>query len=463
VPAASTPPQPAGRGALTLVAARALLDGALATGPVAIGVRDGRIVAVERRPPRRGDVVLDEGIVSPGLVDLQVNGAAGVDLAAADPAGWRRVAAHLAGHGVTAFCPTFITAPVAELAAAVRRSARAARRLAGDPVAQPVGAHVEGPFLAPARAGVHPRDLLRPPTAEAVDALLAAAADAGGPRPSAPGPAGAADGERPAGAAGPRAERAAAGERPAGAAGPRAARAAAGERGQGGPRSAGAAAGEAAFALRIVTLAPELPGALEAIGRLRAAGVRVSVGHSEAGAARTAAAADAGATLVTHLFNAMPPLAAREPGVAGRALADERLTCGLIADLHHVAPELVRLAFAAAPGRVALVSDATAAAGMPPGPCRLGPVTAIGHAHGPPTLADGTIAGSALHLDEAVRNVVGLGVAPAVALAAATAVPARAAGLEDRGRIAPGARADLVWWNDALHVRRVWIGGREAR
>jgi N-acetylglucosamine-6-phosphate deacetylase len=381
---------------LTLAAPRGLVDGAI-SGPLAVSIdRSGAIGGVEFRSPRTGDVVLDgAGTLTAGLVDLQLNGAAGVDLAAADDGGWDRVAGHLAPHGVTAFCPTFTTAPLERLLGLLGESAAQARRLAGRPVPQPVGAHLEGPFLSPARPGAHQADAMRLPDEAALDAVLAAARSAGGD------------------------------------------------------------------ALRLVTLAPELDGGHRAIARLREAGVRVSIGHSDATAAQVADAAAAGATLVTHLFNAQRPFEHREPGVAGRALVDERLTCGLIVDLHHVAADAVRLAFAAAPGRIALVSDAVAAAGMEPGPFAHGPLRAFAVADGPPMLADGTFAGSALHLDEAVRNAISAGVEPARALAAATSVPAAAAGIHDRGRIAAGCRADLVWWDADLRVRRVWIGGAE--
>ena len=119
--------------------------------------------------------------------------------------------------------------------------------------------------------------------------------------------------------------------------------------------------------LKIVTLAPELHGGLAAIRRLAEAGVLVSVGHSDARAGQVAAAADAGARMVTHLFNAQPSLHHREPGLPGQALADPRLTSGLIVDGHHVAAEVCAIAFAAAPGRICLVTDAAACAGMPPG------------------------------------------------------------------------------------------------
>jgi N-acetylglucosamine-6-phosphate deacetylase len=373
----------------TITAPQLLLDGHLA-GPGAVVVDGGRIEAIRRGTGFPADVVLADGVLTAGMVDLQVNGAVGVDLAAAEDTGWARVAQHLARHGVTAFCPTFITAPLMRLRAALAATASARARGAGRPRARVLGAHLEGPFLSPVRPGAHAAQHLRAPDAAALDALLHGAAEA-----------------------------------PA-----------------------------------IVTLAPELPGALEAIARLAGAGVAVALGHSDATAAQAHAAAGAGARLTTHLFNAMRPLHHREPGLVGAALTDQRLVSGLVVDGVHVADDVVALAFAAAPGRIALVSDAVAAAGMAPGPFRVGPVEAHAAADGPPRLDDGTLAGSALHLDEAVRRAVAVGVDRAVALTAATAVPAAALGLAAvHGTLSPGAAADLVWWSDGLDVRRVWIGG----
>jgi N-acetylglucosamine-6-phosphate deacetylase len=216
--------------------------------------------------------------------------------------------------------------------------------------------------------------------------------------------------------------------------------------------------------LRLVTLAPELPGALPAISQLVDAGVLVSVGHSDATAEQVAAAAAGGARMVTHLFNAQRPLRHREPGVVGQALTDRRLTSGLIVDLHHVAGSVCGLAFAAAPGRIALVTDAAAPAGMPPGEYLLGgePVTLPAGEGVPPLRADGTIAGSALGMDVAVANAVACGVMLADAVAAATRIPADLIGRPDLGRIADGAAADLVWLSPQLTTRATWVGGRLA-
>jgi N-acetylmuramic acid 6-phosphate etherase/N-acetylglucosamine-6-phosphate deacetylase len=210
--------------------------------------------------------------------------------------------------------------------------------------------------------------------------------------------------------------------------------------------------------LRLITLAPERPGALAAIRRLVAAGITVSLGHTEADAAQMRGAAAAGARLVTHVFNAQPPLHHRAPGAPGVALTDPRLFPCLIADNVHVAPEVLQIAFAACPRAVA-VTDSILIAGLAEAAeenfggaaVRLGP-------NGVGLRADGTIAGAGITLDEGVRRLVAAGVAPEVALAAATVRPAEALGLADRGRLAPGAIADLVWWGEDFSVRQVWTG-----
>ena len=211
--------------------------------------------------------------------------------------------------------------------------------------------------------------------------------------------------------------------------------------------------------LRLVTLAPERPGALAAIRRLVAAGITVALGHTEADAAQMREAAAAGARMVTHVFNAQSPLHHRAPGAPGVALTDPRLFPCLIADGVHVAPELLHIAFAACPRAVA-VTDSILIAGLAPGaeqkfggaPVLLGP-------DGVGLRKDGTIAGAGITLDEGIRRLIAAGVPPEVALAAATARPAEALGLADRGQLAPGARADLIWWGDDFTVRQVWTGG----
>jgi N-acetylglucosamine-6-phosphate deacetylase len=358
-------------------------------------IEDGWITEVgEGAPPRTPDEHLDHGVLAPGFVDLQVNGYYGVEFDAVDEADWRMVAERLPETGTTAFVPTFITAPLPQLADTLKAAAHLIEQL--DPTsptrARILGVHVEGPFINPVRGGAHNQEWMTDPTPEAVGALLDAA--------------------------------------------------------QG--------------HLTIMTLAPERPGALAAIRQLAGRGVLVSVGHSDALAWQVAEAADVGARMVTHLFNGQRPLHHREPGVAGQALADHRLTSGLIADFRHVAAPVTVIAFAAAPGRIALVTDAAAAAGMPPGEYLLGgqPIELPAGDGVPPVRPDGTLAGSALRMDVAVSNMVSVGVSLPAAVAAATRVPADLINRPDLGRIAPGARADLTWLGAGLRAEATWLAGQ---
>ncbi|WP_119728717.1 N-acetylglucosamine-6-phosphate deacetylase [Thermomonospora amylolytica] len=374
-----------------LIAAHALAAaGRPGPGPGWVRVADGVIAEVgSGDPPARPDLRLDTGMLAPGLVDLQVNGFFGHDLADADEAGWHTVVSRLPETGVTAFLPTFITAPVRTQEAALRRAKGLLPRLPAG--ARVLGIHLEGPFLSERRRGAHNAAWLTDPTPDALAVLL----DTG--------------------------------------------------------------------MVRLVTLAPERPGGLDAVRTLAEHGVLVSVGHSDATAEQVAQAADAGARKVTHLFNAQSGVHHREPGVAAQALADPRLHPGLILDLHHVSAAAARLAFNAAAGRLVLVTDAAAAAGMPPGRYELGGEPIELPADGPPLRADGTIAGSALRLDAAVGNAIALGVDPQTAVDAASRVPADLIGRPDLGRIEPGAAADLTWLvpddAGALRARRTWVAG----
>lgn len=334
----------------------------------------------------RGDVAVSDGVVSdvglagkggvgiaiPGLVDLQVNGYAGVDLLG-DPDRAEDVAEALARDGTTAWQPTLITSPVDRM----REVCRALRDVPGS-----VGVHLEGPFLSPEKPGTHPTPYLREPDLDVLRLLL----DAG--------------------------------------------------------------------PVTTVTLAPELPGALELVDELVARGVVASLGHTNATAAEAAAAFDRGASTVTHLFNAMRSFHHREPGVIGAALARPEVVVQLIADGVHVADEAVLLAWRAASGRLALVSDAVAAAGLGDGVYRLGEVE-VHVENGVCARADGTLAGSASSALDGVRTLVRLGVALPDAVQAATAVPARILGRDDLGRLEPGRPAGIVVLDDRLEVARV--------
>jgi N-acetylglucosamine-6-phosphate deacetylase len=351
--------------------AAALVDGALLPGDVV--VQEGVLAGLGLGRGGRG-------IAAPGLVDLQVNGFAGVDFLRADHAAYRRAGDALLAAGVTAFQPTFVSAPEADLVAALRRVPTEG---CGPRV---IGAHLEGPFLSPLRLGVHDAASRRAPDLGLVRRLLEA-----------------------------------------------------------GPVSA-------------MTLAPELPGALELVDELVARGLIVSCGHTDATAAQAHAAFDRGARTGTHLFNAMRPSTPRDPGIAMAALAREDVTVQLIVDGHHLAGETVLVAWRAARGRFALVSDAVAAAGMGDGRFTLGG-TQVTAEDGAVRRADGTLAGSAASIIDGVRNLHALGAPLEDALAAASSVPARIAGRTDLGRLAVGAPADVVVLDDRLEVQRVLVAG----
>ncbi|MCR2813701.1 N-acetylglucosamine-6-phosphate deacetylase [Microbacterium sp. zg.Y1090] len=211
--------------------------------------------------------------------------------------------------------------------------------------------------------------------------------------------------------------------------------------------------------IRQVTLAPELPGADDAIRRFTAAGVAVAVGHTDADADATRRAFDAGATILTHAFNGMRGIHHRDPGPVVAAMQDERVTLELIADGTHVHPDVMRVVFAGAPGRVALITDAMGAAGSADGAYTLGGL-AVTVTDGVARLDDGgSIAGSTLTQDAALRIVTGqCGVSMPDAVDALTAVPARAIGAQ-AGSLAVGATADAVLLDAALGVRAVWVDG----
>jgi N-acetylglucosamine-6-phosphate deacetylase len=348
----------------------AVVDGELVRGDVEIV--DGAITAV-------GLAGAGRGIATPGFVDLQANGFAGVDFASADIAAYGRAADAMLETGVTSFQPTLITAHEAELVAALRE-------VPDDP--RIVGVHLEGPFLSPARLGAHPAEARRDPDPALLERLLDA-----------------------------------------------------------GPVS-------------YMTLAPELAGALELIDRLHERGIVASCGHSNATAEEAHAAFDRGARTVTHLFNAMRPLGHRDPGIAGAALARDDVVVQAIVDGVHLAPETVQLVCRAAAGRLALVTDAIAAAGIGDGRYRLGGVE-VTVRDGVARRDDGVLAGSVLTMIEAVRNLHALGAPLVQAVDAASRVPARILGRADLGTLRPGGRADVVVLDDRLEVSRVLLSGRE--
>jgi len=211
--------------------------------------------------------------------------------------------------------------------------------------------------------------------------------------------------------------------------------------------------------VKVITLAPEARGAAACIQSLRRRGTLVALGHSTASYEDAVAATHAGARLVTHCFNGMGPLHHREPGLIGAALTDDRLAVSVIADLVHVHPAAIALVFRAkGADRVALVTDAVAWARG-----NVGEAVQMTFDGTAARLPDGTLAGSALTMDTAVRNVIEhCGVSMFDAIHAATATPARLLGLDDRGEITPGRRADLVAIDPDLTIESTWVQGRAA-
>ncbi|MBE3563867.1 MAG: N-acetylglucosamine-6-phosphate deacetylase [Hydrogenibacillus schlegelii] len=369
-------------------------------------------------------------VAIPGMIDLHVHGADGADVMDGTPEALRTIARALLREGTTAFCATTMSASEERLIRALRNVAAffdAASASAASanfaPDAAEVGGRTpdagrqadgrrfpsepEGDFEAPGAAllGVHLEGPFLHPAragAQPVEALRA-----------------------PSLAAFRRLNEAAGGR------------------------------------IRLITLAPELPGALELIPELVREGVVVSVGHTDADYETVAAAADRGARHVTHVFNAMRPLHHRAPGALGAALVDDRLTVELIADGVHVHPALFRLVFRAkGTEQVVLITDGIRAKGRPDGVYELGGREVTVRC-GRATLSDGTLAGSVLRMNEALKHLVNAGIPLAAAVRAATLNPARALGLDgERGALLPGRLADVVLLDASFAVRMVWVRGR---
>ena len=376
-----------------------ILGGALAQGTVSF---DRRILGIERR--RRWKDGFD--YILPGFIDLQVNGAYGVDVMSARAEDLVEVSHCLAHEGTTGWLPTVITSPIdeiercdaiiAEAMAAQneleKQSDSAGRALAGATI---LGMHLEGPFISPYRLGAHP-PLNLVPQGEAIERILQLKA------------------------------------------------------------------------LRLITIAPELDGAIDAIRRLTARGVAVSIGHTEATYEQAVAGVKAGARMFTHVFNAMPPIHHRRPGAVGAALTYPLARAALIADGVHVHPAVLRLA--RRPSGTVLTTDRVALAGAESASMPLfgGLVRAARIENGAARLPDGTLAGSVITMIEGARQAIGklgdakTGIFKAQRLASMTASePAAILGLSDRGTIKRRARADLIVIDGELNLKAVYIGGRE--
>lgn len=362
-----------------------VVDGAL--------IVDVRSRTASEIPPNCQVIDLGDGVLAPGLVDIHIHGGAGRDVMENDSGALAAIGQLIARHGVTAYLPTTVTAPVdatlrslEHLAAVIEGGVENGNHL----VARPLGIHLEGPFISHARRGVHPAANLLQPSIPVFDRFWQAA------------------------------------------------------RGH----------------IRMMTIAPELPGAPELIAEATRRGVCISLGHSDADLQTTEAAVKLGARHATHTFNAMRPLGHRDPGIVGAVLTDQRISADIIADGIHLDPVIVKL-FLQMKGdaQSVLITDGTSATGMPDGRYRLGGLEI--EVRDGKCLSDGKLAGSVLTMDRALQNTMAFGDCTLQqAVRAATVNAARAANLDCAGAIRPGADADLVVLGPNGEVRNTIIAGR---
>ena len=384
--------------------------------PGTLVIEDGRIADIRSDTPAGGHTAFafHGHYIVPGFIDVHVHGVDGVDALDARSEGdaVAAIAARLPRYGVTAFCPTTVACGP-EALRRVLDQVRGARETPAPRSARVLPAHLESNFINPEYNGAQPAACLRSPRA----ALGAGRA----------GSAGAAGRDDDFTAADILAE-----------------------------------IERATPDVGIVTLASELDGGLDLVRRLVSRGHRVSLGHSGATYDEALAAIAAGARHATHLFNRMPPLGHRAPGLAGAVLQTDEVAAEIICDGVHVHPALIRTAIAAKrPSRIFAITDATAAAGLPRGSrAMLGgqPITAGEHTA---VLTDGTIAGSTLTMDRAFQTLVGrvgLSLVDAATICATT--PARELGLVGHGVLAPEAVADLVVLDADFSVVQTYLAGR---
>jgi N-acetylglucosamine-6-phosphate deacetylase len=355
----------------------------------AVGQRD----AVE--VPRGAREIAAPGkTIVPGFVDVHIHGAGGHDVMEGTAEALEIIAATVARHGTTSLVATTVTASEAQTCSSVAGIARfilaAGLSPARELTAEIIGIHFEGPFISPAKRGVHPAEWIAAPSPTYLVRILE----------------------------------------------------------------------EARGTAQILTLAPELPGALELIALARSAGLVVSIGHTNATYEQACTAIAAGASHAAHVFNAMRPFSHRETGVLGAVLTSPNVSAELIADGVHVDAAAIRmLVDLKTPERVILVSDGTSATGMPDGKYQLGTFE-VKVSGGVCRNAQGKLAGSTLTLDRALRNMVALGVPLLSAVRMLTANPAQQVGLGTRkGVLAAGADADLVFLDDKLEVSAVMTRG----
>jgi N-acetylglucosamine-6-phosphate deacetylase len=394
--------------------------------PGTLIIDHGRIAEIRPDTPSGGHAdsqfAFHGHYIVPGFIDVHIHGVEGVDSLDRRPAGddaVAAIAARLPRYGVVAFCPTTVACGPAALRS-VLDQVRRARETPAARSARVLPAHLESNFINPAYSGAQPSGCLRSPQA----ALRSRGSDRSGGS---------------------------------------------------GASDALLASGDADFSaaeildeieraapdVGIVTLASELDSGLDLIKWLVARGHRVSLGHSGATYEQALAAIEAGARHATHLFNRMPPLGHRAPGLAGAILQTDEVAAEIVCDAFHVHPALVRTAIAAKrPSRILAITDGTAAAGLPRGAraCLGGQPIVVGESTA--LLADGTIAGSILTMDRAFQTLVGrVGISLVDAATICATTPARELGLIGHGLLAPEAVADLVVLDANFSVVQTYLGG----
>jgi N-acetylglucosamine-6-phosphate deacetylase len=358
-------------------------DGVIET----IGAREGMTL-----PAGAQEISAIDSTAIPGFVDVHIHGAGGHDVMEGTSEAMRAVTRMVATHGTTSMVATTVTASAETTLRSVASIAKyiCEQHESDDARAEVLGIHFEGPFISPARRGVHPLEFLRLPSAEFLEQLIHATA------------------------------------------------------------------GNAS----ILTIAPELLGAMPCIDAARKAGMVVAMGHTDATYEQARAAIAHGARHAVHVYNAMRPFSHRDSGVIGAVLTCSEVSAELIADGVHVDEPAMRLLLKAkGAGHVILVSDGISATGMPDGNYKLGnfEVTVSG---GVCRNGEGKLAGSTLTLDRALRNIVALGASLCDAVRMLTLNPATLLGLEfKKGSLRAGADADIVLLDDGLQITGVWARG----